>query len=86
MGTAQENGVLQGAPGRGEGYNAPACMHQNSRGLPPAARTAAFDPDLLHSRSVLIYVRSSLVLSLLLYATWRKYPNVLKLLHQKAQA
>jgi len=44
-------------------------MRSNSRHLPPAALAVAFDPDLLHSRSVLIYVRSSLVLSLLLYAT-----------------
>jgi hypothetical protein len=44
-------------------------MRPNSRDLPPAAHAAAFDPGLLQSRSVLIYVRSSLVLSLLLYAT-----------------
>jgi hypothetical protein len=44
-------------------------MRSTSPDLPPAARAAAFDPDLLHSRSVLIYVRSSLVLSLLLYTT-----------------
>jgi hypothetical protein len=51
------------------GYNAPAGMRPNSHDLPPAARAAAFDPGLLQSRSVLIYVRSSLVLSLLLYAS-----------------
>jgi hypothetical protein len=44
-------------------------MRPNSSDLTAAARAAAIDPDLLHSRSVLIYVRSSLVLSLLLYAT-----------------
>ncbi|MCI0409323.1 MAG: hypothetical protein L0191_12325 [Acidobacteria bacterium] len=44
-------------------------MRPNFREPPPAARAAAFDPDLLHSRSILIYVRSSLVLTLLLYAT-----------------
>jgi hypothetical protein len=44
-------------------------MRSTSPDLPPAARAAVFDPDLLRSRSVLIYVRSSLVLSLLLYTT-----------------
>jgi len=44
-------------------------MGTNPRDPPPAARAAAFDPDLLQSRSILIYVRSSLVLSLLLYTT-----------------
>ena len=44
-------------------------MRLDPRHHSPAARAAALDPDLLHSRSVLIYVRSSLVLSLLLYAT-----------------
>ena len=44
-------------------------MRPNSRDLPPAAREAALDPELLRSRSILIYVRSSLVLSLLLYAS-----------------
>jgi len=44
-------------------------MRPNSPDLPPSVRAAAFDPEMLHSRSVLIYVRSSLVLTLLLYAT-----------------
>ena len=62
-------GPHQVAPPSAGSYNAPASMRPNSRDLPPAAREAAFDPDLLHSRSVLIYVRSSLVLTLLLYAS-----------------
>jgi hypothetical protein len=50
-------------------YNAPALMRSTSPDRPPTARAVAIDPDLLHSRSVLIYVRSSLILTLLLYAT-----------------
>ena len=44
-------------------------MRSPSADHPPTARAVAIDPDLLRSRSVLIYVRSSLVLTLLLYAT-----------------
>ncbi len=44
-------------------------MRSTSPDRPSTARAAAFDPDLLRSRSVLIYVRSSLILTLLLYAT-----------------
>jgi|SRR5215510_10198197 len=44
-------------------------MRSPSAGRPPTARAVAIDPDLLRSRSVLIYVRSSLILTLLLYAT-----------------
>jgi len=43
-------------------------MRSNPPDRPPAARALAIDPEQLRSRSVLIYVRSSLVLSLLLYA------------------
>ena len=44
-------------------------MSLDARPAPPVASAAtALDPDLLHFRSILIYVRSSLVLSMLLYA------------------
>jgi len=43
-------------------------MSLDVRLTPPGARAAALDLDLLRSRSLLIYVRSSIVLSLLLYS------------------
>jgi hypothetical protein len=43
-------------------------MRPDPRLRPPAARVAALDLDLLRSKSVLIYARCSLVLSLLLYS------------------
>src|SRR5262245_29508639 len=43
-------------------------MRPEPRIRPPAARVVALDLDLLRSKSVLIYARCSLVLSLLLYS------------------
>ncbi|HEV8374626.1 MAG TPA: hypothetical protein VGR38_00155 [Candidatus Polarisedimenticolia bacterium] len=43
-------------------------MRRDPRPLPPVTRVAALDLDLLRSKSVLIYARSSFVLSLLLYS------------------
>jgi hypothetical protein len=43
-------------------------MRPEPRLHPPSARVAALDLDLLRSKSVLIYARCSLVLSLLLYS------------------
>lgn len=43
-------------------------MRSPSHDRPPAARAVAIDPEQLRTRSILIYVRSSLVLTLLLYA------------------
>lgn len=43
-------------------------MSIHSRPLPGASPTAALDPDLLRSGSVLIYCRSSFILSVLVFA------------------
>jgi len=55
------------APSGGRGYNAAPDMNLQPRSSRDAAGAALLDPDLLRSRSILIYCRSSIVLSVLVF-------------------